>query len=82
MCSDCRQWWILTISILPVSQGWRHGDDASLSHTHSQKALVHSSDQPPDTDVCVVGAQTSVAAEEEGVVRWRRQIGTVWRFSK
>jgi len=63
----------LTISILSIAKGRRHCDDASLSNTHSQKSLIHTSNQPADPDVGVIGAHAGVttAKSEEHVLQVR-----------
>lgn len=57
---------ILTISILAISEGRGHCDNASLPNTHSQKALIHPSNQPPNPNIGVVGTHTGVAAVRGG----------------
>lgn len=61
----------LTVSVLAVSQRWRHGDDASLPHAHAQKTPVHASDQPADAHVGVVGSQARVTVEERRSITMR-----------
>ena len=56
----------VTVSVLSVSKWWWHSDDASLSNTHSQKALIHTCDQPANPDVSVIGAHAGVAAAKSG----------------
>lgn len=53
---------VVTVSILSVAKWWWHSDDASFSNTHSQKALIHTCDQPANPDISVIGAHASVAA--------------------
>lgn len=57
---------MLTISILSISKRRRHSDEASLSYAHTQEALVHTGNQPPNSNICVIGAHTRVAAESDG----------------
>lgn len=61
----------LTISILSITQRWRHRDDAFLSNAHSQKPLVHTSDQPANANVGVVRSHACVTAGKDG---WRRRV--------
>lgn len=56
----------LTVSILSISQGRGHSDDASFSNTHSQEALIHTSNQPPNPDVSVIGTHTGVTTGNGG----------------
>lgn len=53
-------WTIFTVSMFPIAKGWRHSDDAFLSHAHSQKTLVHTSDQPANPHICIIGPHACV----------------------
>lgn len=55
----------LTIAILSISEWWWHSDDTSFSHTRSQKALIHTSNQPANPNIRVVRAHTCVAAARD-----------------